>query len=308
MKALVTGGAGFIGSHVVDRLVAAGHEVKVIDDLSVGKREHIARGVELWQLDLGTVPAAELARRVEAYAPEIAFHLAAIHFIPYCIAHPEQTFATNVRATHTLVQALEKCAVRKLVSASTMDVYPVADKVHSETDEPDPRNIYGLTKLLSEQIVRCAAYCHDSMAAVSLRLANVYGPRETNPHVIPDFFKLLAKQDLPEIKMGYLGASRDFVHVFDVADAFVAAAAADTGKYAFFNVGTGVATPLRTMLDLIRRAVGDGRAIKEDPQKFRKFDRPSLTPDVRKIKAAIGWKAKLVPQQGVETLVEEHAH
>ena len=306
MKALVTGGAGFIGSHVVDRLLAAGHEVKVIDDLSVGKREHIAKGVELWQLDLGTIPAAELAKRVEAYAPEAVFHLAAIHFIPYCIAHPEQTFATNVRATHALTQALEKCPVKKLVSASTMDVYPVEDKVHAETDEPDPRNIYGLTKLLSEQIVRCAAYCHDSMAAVSLRLANVYGPRETNPHVIPDFFKYLANKDLNEIKMGYLGASRDFVHVYDVADAFVASAKADTGKYAYFNIGTGNPTPLRTMLDLIRRAMGDERAIKEDPQKFRKFDRPSLTPDVRKIASTIGWKAKFAPAEGVKTLVEEH--
>jgi UDP-glucose 4-epimerase len=308
MRTLVTGGAGFIGSHVVDRLLAGGHEVKVIDNLSFGRREHIPQGVELWQLDLGAVTAAELKARLEAYRPEAVFHLAAIHFIPYCIAHPEESFATNVKATHTLTQALEAIPVRKLVNASTMDVYSVDDKVHAETDEPDPRNIYGLTKLLSEQIVRCAAHCHDTMAAVSLRLANVYGPRETNPHVIPDFLKLLDKKELPEIKMGYLGASRDFVHVYDVADAFVAAAAADTGKYEFMNVGTGTPTPLRTMLDLIRRAAGDDRAVKEDPQKFRKFDRPSLTPAVDKIRAKIGWTARIKPEQGVATLLRELAH
>jgi UDP-glucose 4-epimerase len=308
MKTLVTGGAGFIGSHVVDRLLAGGHEVKVIDNLSVGRREHIPHGVELWQLDLGTIAAAELKQRVEAYRPDAVFHLAAIHFIPYCMAHPEEAFATNVRATHSLVQALENIPVKKLVSASTMDVYPVEDKVHTETDAPDPRNIYGLTKLLSEQIVRCAAHCHDTMAAVSLRLANVYGPRETNPHVIPDFFKLLAKKELPEIKMGYLGASRDFVHVFDVADAFVGSAMTDTGKYQFMNVGTGNPVPLRTMLDMIKRAAGDDRALKEDPKQFRKFDRPSLTPAVGKIQATIGWKAKVTPEQGVATLVAERGH
>ena len=307
MKTLVTGGAGFIGSHVVDRLQAAGHEVKVIDNLSVGRREHIPHGVELWQLDLGTIAAADLKARLEAYRPDMVFHLAAIHFIPYCIAHPEESFATNVKATHTLTQALEGLPVKKLVSASTMDVYPVADKVHAETDAPDPRNIYGLTKLLSEQIVRCAAYCHDTMSAVSLRLANVYGPRETNPHVIPDFLKYLEDKKTPEIKMGYLGASRDFVHVFDVADAFVKSAVTDTGKYEFMNVGTGTPVPLRAMLDLIKRAAGDGRAVKEDPQKFRKFDRPSLTPAVGKIKAKIGWSAKLTPEQGVATLFHEHA-
>lgn len=308
MKTLVTGGAGFIGSHVVDRLLAAGHEVKVVDNLSFGRREHIPHGVELWQLDLGTVSAAELKQRVEAYRPDAVFHLAAIHFIPYCMAHPEEAFATNVRATHTLVQALETLPVKKLVSASTMDVYSVADKVHAETDEPDPRNIYGLTKLLSEGIVRCATFCHDTMSAVSLRLANVYGPRETNPHVIPDFLKLLDKKELPEIKMGYLGASRDFVHVFDVADAFVKSGMTETGKYEFMNVGTGTPVPLRTMLDLIRRAAGDDRAVKEDPQKFRKFDRPSLTPAVGKIQSKIGWKAKITPEQGVATLLKEHAY
>jgi nucleoside-diphosphate-sugar epimerase len=98
------------------------------------------------------------------------------------------------------------------------------------------------------------------------------------------------------------------VHVYDVADAFVGSAAADTGKYEFMNVGTGNPTPLRTMLDLIRRAAGDDRAIKEDPQKFRKFDRPSLTPAVAKIQATIGWKARMPPEEGVATLIKEHAH
>ena len=306
MRALVTGAAGFIGKQVTDRLVELGHQVLAIDNLSFGRRENVSNKAEFWRVDLGEIKEGIFSRQVVDFDPDLVVHLAAIHFIPYCMLHPDETFASNVRGTTVLVRSLEKCVnIRRLVLASTMDVYAPKDGVHRETDVPSPRNIYGLSKLLMEQIAKFAVDCRDDLSAVSLRFANVYGPGETNAHVIPDALKRVASNAAPEIGMGYLGGARDFIHVFDVADAILTCLFNDTGRYEVFNLGTSIATPVRGVVEIIRDAFGDNRPIVEDTNKFRKFDRKSLTPDISKVLQQTGWRPKIDIEEGLKALVKK---
>ena len=188
---------------------------------------------------------------MEQFQPDGAIRFAAIHFIPYCMSHPDETFATNVRGTELVLRALERTPARKIVFASTMDVYAPLDLVHREVDQPSPVNAYGLSKLLGEHLLAYATRTNDKLSAVALRFANAFGPGETNPHLIPDALDRMRDRSQPEIKMGYLGATRDFIHVSDIADAAIAALFKDTGRFEVFNVASSIPTPVRHVVETI---------------------------------------------------------
>ncbi|MEM9169399.1 MAG: NAD(P)-dependent oxidoreductase [Pseudomonadota bacterium] len=305
MRVVVTGGAGFVGYHLCRKLLEAGHDVFVIDNFSYGKREHVDPAATLWKTDLGTAPIDEIEARLADFAPDCVAHLCAIHFIPYCIDHPDEAMSANVASTHRLVEALRSRPVRRLVFTSTMDVYAAVDRVHETTHAPNPSNIYGLTKHLSEQLIEYAVTVGAAERATAFRLSNVYGTHETNPHVIPDVVKRISQKDEAQLAMGYLGATRDFVYVGDVAEAIYRALTCDDGPaYQALNLGSGVATPVRDVVARIARALGDDRPIVEDQKKFRKFDRPSLTPDMAATEAALGWRPSTTLDEGLARVID----
>jgi UDP-glucose 4-epimerase len=304
MRVAVTGGAGFIGKHVLDWLTAHEHEVMVIDDLSRGRLEHVPPHMTLLKIDLSRITASKLARHFDQAKVEAVMHLAATHFIPDCMRDPERTFEINVKATHTLLEAVRFSAVSKVVFASTGDVYAVADRVHIETETLMPSNIYGLTKVLSEQMLEYAVRVGICESAVVLRLANVYGPNETNPHVIPDAIERIVKREEPSLVMGYLGSARDFVYVKDVARAFgLAATRAPAGFWAL-NTGTGHSIPVRTVIRTLQDRLGDERPLLENPAAFRQFDRVSLTPNVDAIARVLGWRAETQLAEGLRATIQ----
>ena len=303
MRIVVTGGAGFIGKHVLDWLAARGHAVRVIDDFSTGRPSHVPAGMPADKLDLTTLTARDLAAILADFKADGVIHLAAMHFIPDCMARPERTFDVNTRVTHTLVEALRLHPVDRLVMASTMDIYGIEDQAHAETEAPAPANVYGLSKLLSEEIFACGYRQDVCRAAVALRLANVYGPDETNPHLIPDVFDRLARPVGPELLMGYLGSSRDFVYVKEVADAFGRAVTAAPDGFHRLNVGTGRPVPVREVVQTLQRLLGDSRPLRENPMALRKFDRVSLTPAVEAIAATLGWRAQRRVADGLAEMV-----
>ncbi|MGO4129037.1 NAD-dependent epimerase/dehydratase family protein [Inquilinus sp. YAF38] len=304
MRILITGAAGFIGSQITRRLARDGHEILAIDNLSFGRESSLPGEVVLKRLDLGTCSSAELMAVAEEFQPDGAIHFAAIHFIPYCMSHPDETFATNVRGTELVLRALERTPARKVVFASTMDVYAAVDRVHRETDQPAPVNAYGLSKLLGEDLLAYATRTNDRLSGVALRFANAFGPGETNPHLIPDALARMRDRSEPEIRMGYLGATRDFIHVSDIAEAAAAALFQDTGRFEVFNVASSVPTPVRDVVEIIRHLVGDARPVVEDKKQFRKFDRPSLSADTGKIRSALGWTPKWSLEEGLRDLVQ----
>src|ERR1700760_3999295 len=305
MRIVVTGGAGFIGKHLLDWLVAERHDVLAIDDFSRGKPEHIPPQVSTQIADLSQISAAGLGRHFKDFGAEGVVHLAAVHFIPECMRNPERTFAINTKSTNTLVEAVQLGDVSRIVLASTLDVYKAEDRIHREDDTPQPSNIYGLTKSLSEQILDYAVRVGACQSGIALRLAKVYGPNETNPHVIPDVLKGILDSESPALVMGYLGAARDFVHVKDVARAFGLAVTKGPSGFHPLNVGTGQAVSVRTVVRMLQELLGDSRPVQENAAAFRKFDRVSLTPNVDAIERVFGWRAEMQIADGLQRMVAD---
>ncbi len=303
-KIIVTGGAGFIGSHLVSQLLSRGHDILVIDNLYSGRKEYIPAGVKHIDLDLAHADESTVCEAFGTYCPDVVIHLAAIHYIPHCVANPDETFLANVRSTDVIVRALHSISTRKLIAASTADVYPLVDRAHPESEVPAPNNPYGLSKIRLEEIVASAAKTNPNLSCVALRFSNVYGLRDTNPHVIPRILELLRSAS-PEIRMGATETTRDFVHVDDVVRAICAALTGDYGKYDVFNVGTGHATSIRQVLRILQQAAGDRRPVVQDRDLLRAYDRPSLTSDITKIGQAMNWHPTIGIEEGLTRLVQE---
>ena len=257
---LVTGGAGFIGSHVVEELLALGHPVRVVDNLSTGDEANLAPfgdDIEFVRGDL--CDPAVSARSVEGI--EVVFHLAALPSVPRSLKDPWGSHDANVNATVRLLEASRAAGVRRMVYSSSSSVYgdtPTLPKV--ETMEPLPRSPYAASKLSSEQYV--LAYARGGlMEAVALRYFNVFGPRQSPfsayAAVIPLFLQAAASGKTVTV-FGDGEQTRDFTYVSNVVQANLRAAKAPAELASGWpvNVGAGQRTSLNAMLDLAREVTG----------------------------------------------------
>jgi UDP-glucose 4-epimerase len=265
MRTLVTGGAGFIGSALVDRLVHGGHEVVVVDDLTTGRLENLADAftsgrVRFVQAD---VAGPELAAAVAGAAPEVVYHLAAQIDVRRSVADPVLDARVNVLGTIQVAMAASRAGCRRLVFASSGGtVYGEPDPADLPIDErypPRVTNPYGVSKRAAEDYLDSLAEL-DGLEPVSLRLANVYGPRQ-DPHgeagVVAIFCsRLLA--DEPVTIFGDGLQTRDYVFVDDVVDAFAAAGERQGIAGARLNVGTGVASSVLDLYEQLRVVTGFG--------------------------------------------------
>ena len=248
MKSLVTGGGGFIGHHLVTRLLEDGHEVRVLDNFSTGRRERLAgTDVELVEGDLRSYERVHTAVR----GVETVFHLGAMPSVPRSIQDPLTSNAVNVDGTLHVLLASRDEDVRRVVFASSSSVYgsnPALPK--SELDLPMPVSPYGVSKLAAEQ--HCAAFhAVYELETVALRLFNVFGPRQDPlsqyAAVVPRFISALLRGDPPDIYGDGL-QSRDFTFVADVVNAFVQASIAPDAAGLAFNISCGHET---TIVDLV---------------------------------------------------------
>jgi UDP-glucose 4-epimerase len=247
MKALVTGGAGFIGSHVVDRLIQAGHQVLVVDNLSTGSRQNLHPECTFSH---GCITSEKTREIVTQFGPEVVFHLAAQIDVRVSVETPSLDASINVVGTVNIVEAA-RCggALEKVVFASTggaiygdTDQYPTP-----ETMPALPLSAYGTAKLCAEQYLAWFQRLHH-IPYSAMRFGNVYGPRQ-NPHGEAGVIAIFAgrlKDGQPCTIFGDGSQSRDYVYVGDVANAFVAAGEqrAVTG---IFNIGTSVETDVNTI-------------------------------------------------------------
>ncbi len=295
MKVLVTGGAGFIGSHVVDHALAAGHEVLVLDDLSSGRRDNLDPRAQLHVLDVRSREAAEL---IESERPDAIFHLAAQMDVRRSCADPRFDADVNIAGFINLLEAAVRSGVRRVVFSSTggaiygeQDCFP-ADETHPTR----PCSPYGVSKAASELYLGYyrAQY---GLSYAALRYANVYGPRQ-NPHgeagVVAIFCdRLLSGREC--VIYGDGGQTRDFVFVGDVARANLLALTSD--YVGALNIGTGVETDVNTLQAALAKAAGVNSPARHEPPKPGEQRRSVITP--ARARQILGFTPEVALEQGL---------
>jgi UDP-glucose 4-epimerase len=294
-KILVTGGAGFIGAHLTRALLARGHRVLVYDNLSVGRASKLPEHPCLELVARGLNEAA-LLEACRTFRPEIVFHLGALHYIPYCLAHPDETWRVNVLGTRALLEACRAYPVGKLIFISSAAVYPDSECALDETVPPAPVEIYGQSKWAGEQDV-ADFFAATRTPSASVRLLNVYGDGETNPHVIPRILEQLKRGDI--LELGSLSPKRDYVFVDDVVRALLGLGFSNEPGLLCVNVGTGREHAVSEILDLAAEILQRTLTVRQSPALVRAQERQHLFADVSRIAGLIGWHAQVDLRQGL---------
>jgi UDP-glucose 4-epimerase len=294
-RIVVTGGAGFIGSHVADAFLADGAAVLVIDDLSTGRQENIPAAAEFELLDI--VDASQLRDTIERFRPDVVCHLAAQASVTVSVERPEHDLEVNVRGTLLVCEAARAASAAVVFASTGGAIYGNAAPLPTpESFPPEPLAPYGASKLAGEAYVATWGRLH-GLPNVVLRLGNVYGPRQ-QPHgeagVVAIFSDRLARGE-NVVVYGFGEPTRDYVHVGDVARAFVVAAA--EGRPGTFNVGTARETSVLELLELLQREAGTTVEPELKPLRAGELERSALDPT--SIGRELGWHAELTVEQGL---------
>jgi len=292
MKYLVTGGCGFIGSHVVDKLLEKGHKVVIIDDLSFGKNENLRQDPNI--IIHNKSICDDLRGIFKNEKIDAVLHLAAIARVQQSIHNPEQTHKVNVDGTFNLLNACREFNVKRFVFASSSSVYGDQKQLPASEDcLPNPVSPYAVSKLIGEE------YCNVfhkvyGLEAISLRFFNVYGERQ-NPagayaSLIPTFSKLMKENKIPTIN-GSGSQTRDFTYVKDVADAVILSAET-TNKECFgqaFNVGSGKNHSVNEVAEALIKLSGKDISPVHGPEVI---EPKNTLADIRKAKQFLNWEPK----------------
>jgi UDP-glucose 4-epimerase len=290
MRAIVTGGAGFIGSHVVDALLARGEEVHVLDDLSKGRRENVAEGAMLHVADV-----REPDEVFDAVRPRAVLHLAAQADVRVSVERPAFDAEVNVLGTLRILEAARRHDAKVVLASTGGAIYGECDGPAPESAPRRPLSPYGTSKLAAEEYLATYNRLYGG-GHVSLRLANVYGPRQVvhgEAGVVAIFMGLLRDGGTPLI-YGDGTQTRDYVYVGDVAEAALAALEPDGGV---FNVGTGVETSVLELYDAVERASGIERAARHAPRRRGELSRSVL--DVSLAARELGWTPRVALADGL---------
>jgi len=300
VKVLVTGGAGFIGSHVVDRCIEAGHEVAVVDDLSTGRREHVNAAARLHAADLRSPTLSDVFR---AEAPEAVIHLAAQAAVSRSVEDPHLDADINVMGSINLLECSRRMGARRVVYVSTGGAgYGDTEVIPTPEDHPTrPVSPYGVSKVAAELYLSCWEALH-GLRGIVLRLANIYGPRQ-NPHgeagVVAIFTDRLLRGE-PCIINGDGLQTRDYVYVSDVAEA--ARLALDRSEVTGpVNIGTGVETTVVTLFERLRTASGGHGEARHGPARPGEQRRSLL--DASRARRVLGWTARVALDEGLRRTV-----
>ena len=256
-KYLITGAAGFVGHHLVKKILDDEEFAVGIDNYHFGRREYLQEfsSNPNFKMYEGSITNSELIKKiVHTEKPAVIFHLAALHFIPYCMAHPAETLEVNLVGTQTLIDSLQDSSVNKFVFISTGDVYKPSNKQHRETDSLEPFNIYGLSKLMGEQLINLAEKVCPDIKFNIVRLFNVYGPGETNPHILPDIINLLKKGRT--LNLGNITPIRDYILIDDVVEGLLRISNY-LGPEKVFNLSGGTTCSVQILVEIISQILNE---------------------------------------------------
>jgi UDP-glucose 4-epimerase len=304
MRALVTGGAGFIGSHIAQRLLGAGHEVVVLDNFSSGSRANVsaigsgARVVEGDVRDLSVVEAS-------AFGCEVVFHEAAIVSVPYSVEHPQESHDVNIQGTLNVLQAARKVGARRLVFASSAAIYgeePTLPK--TETMRPEPMSPYGVEKITGEHYLATWSKLF-GVETVALRYFNVFGPRQDPRSPYSGVISVFVDRILGGRPITFFGDGsqcRDFVYVANVVDANLLAATRPGVSGRAYNVACGKRTTLVELASLVERTAG--RTVERVFAEPRAGDIRESVADIARARAELGYTPAVGVEEGLERLVQ----
>ncbi|MDO3099274.1 GDP-mannose 4,6-dehydratase [Mycobacteroides abscessus subsp. abscessus] len=306
MRAMVTGAAGFIGSTLVDRLLADGHEVTGLDNLTTGKVANLeaAEANAKFAFVKDDIVEADLDAVVAEYSPEVIFHLAAQIDVRHSVADPQFDSSVNVVGTVRLAEAARKAGVRKIVHTSSGgSIYGTPERIPtSETVLTDPHSPYAAGKVAGEIYLNTFRHLY-GLECSHIAPANVYGPRQ-DPHgeagVVAIFAQALLSGRSTKV-FGDGGNTRDYVFVDDVVEAFVRASGPDGGGQRF-NVGTGVETSDRQLHSLVAAAAGAPDDPEFHPPRLGDLRQSCL--DVGLAKRVLGWEPRVPLADGIRRTVD----
>jgi UDP-glucose 4-epimerase len=301
MRILVTGGAGFIGSHIVDAYIEAGHSVAVVDDLSTGHREQVHPRARFYQADV--TKAEELARIFASERPEVVSHQAAQKSVRLSVEDPAADAKINILGTLHLLELCRRSGVAHVLFASTGGaIYGDAEQIPTPEETPAwPISPYGIAKLTVEHYLYY--YLHQyGLTYTALRYANVYGPRQ-DPHgeagVVAIFVERLLAGETPVI-YGDGTQTRDYVYVGDVAAAN--RRALETRAAGAYNVGTGIETTVNELYAALTEAVGVSRPAEYAAPRPGEQRRSAL--DARRAAETLDWRPQVSLPEGVRRTVD----
>ncbi len=303
---LVTGGAGFIGSHLVETLLAQGEQVRVLDNLSTGKLKNLSGVIDRIEFIEGSLVDAAAVRRA-ADGVDVIYHLAAIASVPQSMAEPVQTELVNTVGTLNLLQAAQAADARRLVLSSTCAIYgdePTLPK--TEAMLPRPKSPYAISKLAAEHYCR-VYYDSFGLETVMLRYFNVFGPRQDPSSaysgVISIFVDRLAAGIAPTI-FGDGQQTRDFVFVQDIVQANLLAANTPLAAGCTFNIGTGRQVTVQHLFETLRRIFDCEITPLYAPS--RGGDVLHSYADTSLAKTLLGWQAQVTLEAGLKQLVKSY--
>jgi UDP-glucuronate 4-epimerase len=308
MNILITGGAGFIGSHLTERMVAEGHSVTVIDDFNdyydpAIKRQNLQSVAGQIRLVEGDIRDAVLVERTFAAGKfDQVIHIAARAGVRPSIQDPKLYFTTNIDGTFNLLDACVYHKVPRFTFASSSSIYGINKKVPFSESDPVERTIspYAATKLAGEQI--CSNYAHlFGIRCQCLRFFTVYGPRQRPDLAISKFTRNIM-EGKPIQQFGDGSSARDYTFIDDIIEGVCAAAQYDASEFEIFNLGGSEVTTLRELIALIEKTTGKKAIIEQLPDQLG--DVPKTYADISKAKQVLGYSPKTQVTRGIEKFVQ----
>jgi UDP-glucose 4-epimerase len=297
MRAIILGGAGFIGSHLAEKLLNSNYQVKIIDNLSTGRREninHIKKKIKFIKADI----SKKGKWQNEFKNTDYVFHLAALADIVPSIDNPQEYYESNVTGTLNVLQACIKFKIKKLLYSASSSCYGISKKYPTkESEKINPIFPYAVTKYLGEELIVYWSKIYN-INFISLRLFNVYGPRSRTSETYGAMFGVFLAQKLSRMPLTMVGngtQSRDFTYVSDVVDAFVIAARSKLINKVF-NVGSSKTVQVKKIIEYLG---GDYVKIPKRPGE------PNITyADISSIKKNLKWRPRVDIKQGIDIILK----
>jgi len=298
MKILVTGGAGFIGSHLVDRLIKEGHKVVVVDNLSTGKKENLNPKAKFYKADIRGLKISQIFKKEK---PEVVYHLAAQVDVRKSVENPIESAKVNILGSLNILENCKKFKIKKFIFPSSAGVYGEAKNLPIKENYPlNPIAPYSIGKLAIEKYL--SFYQTQGLPFVSLRYANIYGPRQSGSgegSVVAIFINKILKGEKPVV-FGNGNQTRDFLYVDDAVKAAISALKAKSGS--IYNVGTNKEITINSLLELILKILN--KKIKPIYKPLRKGEIIKSRIDYSKIKKELGWQPKDDLKEGLKKTIE----